>query len=233
MGVDATAVVEVRTIPGWCDVSTVLADPARLAAVDQLGLDTPTARRGAGDTCFDAVRETPVRASFCQYVVGTGQPFVVNDSSRNPLACDNPAVRTLRIAAYCGVQLRLAEGNVVGGRTPPITSGDLPPLIETVSIRGGRSGGDYARDRLHCGRSGSVPLQTECLMDATRSPKYSLHAQTARHNPIPMVGGVESDRGMWGLQPLDAGADTFGLGGDRHHTADGTGARVSGGDRPD
>lgn len=149
---DATAVVEVRTIPGWCDVSAVLTDPARLAAVHRLGLDTPTAHRGAGDACFDAltrlaarqldvpvvllsvvterkqvfasavglspeneaVRETPVHESFCQYVVGTGRPFVVNDSSRNPLVCDNPAVRNLRIAAYCGVPIRLASGPVVG-----------------------------------------------------------------------------------------------------------------------
>ena len=149
---DATAVVEVRTIPGWCDVSAVLADQARLAAVHRLGLDRPKARSGAGDACFDAVtrmaarqlgvpvvllsivtdakqvfasavglspeidavRETPVHESFCQYVVGTGRPFVVNDASGNPLVCDNPAVRYLRIAAYCGVPIRLADGQVVG-----------------------------------------------------------------------------------------------------------------------
>lgn len=149
---DATAVVEVRTIPGWCDIPAALADPVRLAAVHRLGLETPAAHRGAGDARLDAVtriaarqlgvpvvllsivtdtkqvfasavglsaeidavRETPVEESFCQYVVGTGRPFVVNDSTQNPVVCDNPAVRNLRIAAYCGVPIRLADGQVVG-----------------------------------------------------------------------------------------------------------------------
>jgi len=149
---EATAVVEVRTIPGWCDIPAVLADPARLASVRRLGLVTPAASGGPGPACYDVltklaarrlgvpvvllsivtdskqvfasavglsapldgVRETPVRESFCQYVVGTGEPFVVNDSSHNPIVCDNPAVRSLRIAAYCGVPIRLANDMVVG-----------------------------------------------------------------------------------------------------------------------
>ena len=39
---------------------------------------------------------------------------MVNDSAHNPVVCDNPAVRNLTIAAYCGVPIRLSSGLVLG-----------------------------------------------------------------------------------------------------------------------
>lgn len=149
---EATAVVEVRSIPEWCDVAAVLGERERLAAIESLGLAVLKGQRYDGDARFDpltrlaarqlrvttvllsivtdrrqvfasavglpppidARRETPVRESFCQNVVGTGRPFVVNDAAHNPVVCGNPAVRSLRIKAYCGVPVRLATGQVIG-----------------------------------------------------------------------------------------------------------------------
>ena len=148
---EATAVVEIRSIPAWCDVAGALADRDRLAAIGHAALPT-IGGQVAEDRRFDAVtraaarqldvptvllsivtadrqvfasfvglppavaavRETPAKESFCKYVVATGRTFVVNDAGKNPLVCSNPAVQTLRIAAYCGVPVRLASGQVVG-----------------------------------------------------------------------------------------------------------------------
>ncbi len=59
-------------------------------------------------------RGTPLSHSFCQHVVSSGAPLMVQDASRHPLVCDNLAVPELGVMAYLGMPLATADGHVLG-----------------------------------------------------------------------------------------------------------------------
>jgi diguanylate cyclase (GGDEF)-like protein/PAS domain S-box-containing protein len=59
-------------------------------------------------------RETPLSYSFCQFVVETGEPFVVADALRHPLVCANLAISDMNVHAYLGIPLITSEGMVLG-----------------------------------------------------------------------------------------------------------------------
>jgi len=58
-------------------------------------------------------RSTPLSHSFCQHVVTSGAPFVVENANDDPLVADNLAVLELGVIAYAGVPLRRGDA-VVG-----------------------------------------------------------------------------------------------------------------------
>jgi hypothetical protein len=68
------------------------------------GLDEPWSER----------RETPLSHSFCQHVVNERSALVVEDARSDERVCDNLAVEELNVAAYAGVPLSDANGNVLG-----------------------------------------------------------------------------------------------------------------------
>ena len=59
-------------------------------------------------------RETALSHSFCQHVVASGEPLVVEDARMHPLLCDNLAVQDLNVVAYLGIPLKTPEGQTVG-----------------------------------------------------------------------------------------------------------------------
>jgi serine phosphatase RsbU (regulator of sigma subunit) len=59
-------------------------------------------------------RETPLSHSFCQHVVITEAPLIVNDARENPLVRDNLAVRDLSVVAYAGFPLTNADDQIIG-----------------------------------------------------------------------------------------------------------------------
>ena len=63
---------------------------------------------------FQSKRETPVSHSFCQHVVATGKPLVVEDARSNPLVRLNPAVEEMGIVAYAGIPLVTSDGHTIG-----------------------------------------------------------------------------------------------------------------------
>ncbi len=63
---------------------------------------------------FHSKRETPVSHSFCQHVVATGKPLVVEDARSNPLVKLNPAVEEMGIVAYAGIPLVTSDGHTIG-----------------------------------------------------------------------------------------------------------------------
>ncbi len=58
-------------------------------------------------------RRTPLSHSFCQHVVGTGQPLIVDDARHNDELRTNLAIRDLDVIGYLGMPLR-AEGRNLG-----------------------------------------------------------------------------------------------------------------------
>ena len=69
-----------------------------------IGLDGP-----ASET-----RQTPLSHSFCQHVVTSGRPLIVDDARIDPLVRDNLAIRDLSIIAYLGVPITSPDGFVLG-----------------------------------------------------------------------------------------------------------------------
>ncbi len=69
-----------------------------------VGLPEPIASR----------RQTPVSHSFCQHVVATGKPLIVEDARNNPLVRLNPAVEEMGIVAYAGIPLVTSDGHAIG-----------------------------------------------------------------------------------------------------------------------
>ncbi|WP_162244724.1 GAF domain-containing protein [Aureimonas sp. Leaf454] len=63
---------------------------------------------------WHSARQTPLSHSFCQHVVRTGAPLVIDDARADPLVCDNLAIRDLGVEAYLGYPLRQADGKVIG-----------------------------------------------------------------------------------------------------------------------
>lgn len=68
------------------------------------GLSEPEATR----------RATPLSHSFCQHVVDTNAPLIIEDARRNPLVQDNPAISELGVIAYAGMPLRTSSGYTLG-----------------------------------------------------------------------------------------------------------------------
>lgn len=59
-------------------------------------------------------RSTPLSHSFCQHVVTSGDPLVVENAHDVPLVRGNLAVMELGVVAYAGMPLRSGEGPVIG-----------------------------------------------------------------------------------------------------------------------
>ena len=59
-------------------------------------------------------RQTPLTHSFCQHVVTSGAPLVVDDAPAHPQVCDNLAIRDLGVMAYLGAPIRSPDGFVLG-----------------------------------------------------------------------------------------------------------------------
>lgn len=59
-------------------------------------------------------RETPLSHSYCQFVVASGAPLVVEDARTHPLLKGNPAIIDYDAIAYCGIPIVDGEGHVLG-----------------------------------------------------------------------------------------------------------------------
>jgi signal transduction histidine kinase len=70
----------------------------------QFGLTEPLATQ----------RCTALSHSFCQYVVASSSPLIVDDARAHPLLRENGAIRDLNVIAYLGIPLTTREGQTLG-----------------------------------------------------------------------------------------------------------------------
>lgn len=63
---------------------------------------------------FAGARETPLSHSFCQHVVASAAPLVVNDAVAHPLVRDNGSTTDHGVRAYAGMPLRTSDGETLG-----------------------------------------------------------------------------------------------------------------------
>ncbi len=61
-----------------------------------------------------AARETPLSHSFCQYVVASGRPLIIENARHHALVRENPGIDDLGVVGYAGVPLHDRDGFVLG-----------------------------------------------------------------------------------------------------------------------
>lgn len=61
-----------------------------------------------------AERQNKVEESFCQYVIGLGDAFMIDDARLDPRTRDNPAVDGMGVVAWAGQPIMSADGYVLG-----------------------------------------------------------------------------------------------------------------------
>jgi GAF domain-containing protein len=99
----------------------------RLARLAASVLDTPYAfitvvdeERSFWKACIGvdaldvAQRQNRLEESFCQYVVGSGEPLVVSDTRVDDVTRDNPSIASMGVLAWAGYPLRSPDGQVLG-----------------------------------------------------------------------------------------------------------------------
>ena len=96
-----------------------LVDGERQFFKSQVGLPEPWA----------SLRETPLSHSFCQHVVTSGVPLLVEDARVHPLVCDNLGIVDLGVIAYAGVPVKTTDGHVLGS----VCAIDTVPRLWTES----------------------------------------------------------------------------------------------------
>ena len=107
-----------------------LVDSSRQFFKSQCGLHEPWAMR----------RETPLTHSFCQHVVHTDKPLIINDARTNPLVAKNLAVSEIGVIAYAGVPIRDSDGQTLGslcaidGKPREWTADDIE-LLSAMSMQ--------------------------------------------------------------------------------------------------
>jgi GAF domain-containing protein len=62
----------------------------------------------------DSIQQTPLSHSFCQHVVATSEPLVIEDARRHPLVHDNMAIPDLNVIGYLGMPLVTSDGAALG-----------------------------------------------------------------------------------------------------------------------
>ena len=63
---------------------------------------------------WNVTRQTPLTHSFCQHVVRTRAPLVVDVAREHPLVRENLAIPDLGVEAYLGVPIHAPDGTVIG-----------------------------------------------------------------------------------------------------------------------
>ncbi|WP_085314371.1 PAS domain-containing protein [Derxia lacustris] len=88
---------------------------APVALINFVDVDRQLLKSAIGmEGCLPASRELPLVAGFCERVVETGRPLVLDDARLDPQLAQSLPVCQLGLIAYCGVPLALADGRVLG-----------------------------------------------------------------------------------------------------------------------
>jgi serine phosphatase RsbU (regulator of sigma subunit) len=92
------------TLTGCSRAFITLVDEHRSFWKSCIGVDA----RETGD------RQNRVEDSFCYFLVGTGDGFVVEDAATDPRTRDHPSVKPMKIGAWAGYPILSTAGDVLG-----------------------------------------------------------------------------------------------------------------------
>jgi len=93
--------------------SRLIGVPIALASLVEADLHVFASEFGLGEP-LRTTRKMPLSHSFCQHVVATRKPLVVEDAHAHPLVFDNLAIPDMGVIAYAGMPLTSEDGEVLG-----------------------------------------------------------------------------------------------------------------------
>ena len=136
---------------------------------------------------WSVLRETSLLHSFCQHVVATAAPLLVQDARGHPLVADNLAVPDLGVLAYLGMPLATPDGHVLGSLcaidTAPRswTPGDAAALRDLADV----TMGEVTLRRL--------ALELEDRLRGETAAREAAQARQARARRLEALRGLGSD----------------------------------------
>ncbi len=142
---------------------------------------------------WQTTRRTPLTHSFCQHVVTSAGPLVIEDARTDPRVHGNLAVPELGVVAYAGMPLTDADGRVIGSlcaideRPRRWTGDDLAVLADLAEACSSELQLRAVRDRAH--RAADVAAaqwrQTEELLEDRLSAAETLQRAMLTRLPEP------------------------------------------------
>jgi len=92
--------------------SQVIGTPVSLVSMVASDFQFFKSSHGLGEPLYSE-RQTPLSHSFCQHVVATGEPLIVNDAREHELVKDNGALIDMNVIGYLGIPLHTGQ-NMLG-----------------------------------------------------------------------------------------------------------------------
>ena len=97
----------------------------RLVALTSEAIGTPSAAvsvvsddrqvlAGLTNAAAGVDRNAPLEDSICKYAVASGEPLIVDDTSKHPMLANHPKVVDGTVRSYAGILLADSEGNAIG-----------------------------------------------------------------------------------------------------------------------
>lgn len=92
--------------------SQVIGTPVSLVSMIASDFQFFKSSHGLGEPLYSE-RRTPLTHSFCQHVVATGEPLIIQDAREHELVKDNGALIDLNVIGYLGIPLHTGQ-NILG-----------------------------------------------------------------------------------------------------------------------
>lgn len=93
--------------------SEIIGTPVSLLSIVVSDRQVFKSEHGLADP-WKAQGETSLSHSFCQHVVATNQPLIVEDARKNDLLKDNLAIPDLNVIGYLGIPITMTDGQRLG-----------------------------------------------------------------------------------------------------------------------
>ncbi|MGF1598962.1 MAG: SpoIIE family protein phosphatase [Acidimicrobiales bacterium] len=108
-----------------------------------------------------AQRQNPVGESFCQYVIGLDDAFLIDDTRKDPRTADNPSIESMGVLAWAGVPLRDGDGEVIG----TVCVVDTAPRSWSAADTGLLAQlAEIATDQIRSARTATAAARSEALL---------------------------------------------------------------------
>ena len=150
---------------------------------------------------WSSQRQTPLSHSFCQHLLGSGRPLVIQDSRTTPPLAQHPATVELGIAAYAGVPLTV-DGQRIGAfcvadhKPRRWSERDLAVLRDLASLVVVQIERDMARRALQ------QALDAQTLADRRKDEFLATLAHELRNPIAPIRNAVHVLRHVDATSPL-------------------------------
>ena len=140
---------------------------------------------------WQTTRRTPLTHSFCQHVVTSREPLIIEDAREHPLVRDNLAVPDLNVVAYAGAPLVDADGQVIGslcaidGRPRQWSADDLAVLTDLADACSSELQLRAMRERAHQAAEVAAAQwrRTQQLLEERSSVAETLQRAMLTHLP--------------------------------------------------